>query len=380
MRTTLPRAGLFWYGKEINDPRMSFQEIKNFYMKYERHITTGAFLAGFIVDNLTLTRIDLLYDNFVLISYLAVAAGSIAFFHFTSTVPRERFFGRVRLLAPLAMQFAFGGLFSGFAIFYTRSASLAASWPFLLVLLLLLIGNELLKKRYARYVFQMSMLFFVLFSYLIFFLPIMLHAIGAWVFLLSGAASLAIIFFFTAVLALVAPGYVRKSRRALTASIGGIFLLVNVFYFANIIPPIPLSLKEAGVYHSVSRTNGDYLVEHEPRTWRDLLKSYDDVHVAPQRPVYVFSSVFAPTDLDTDIFHSWQYYDQTRSEWVEANRIGFAIVGGRDGGYRGYSFKTNVPPGRWRVDVVTARGQLLGRVKFNIIAAETPPVLETAIR
>jgi len=112
-----------------------FQNMKSFFVKYERHISTGAFAAGFIIDNLTLTRIDLLLDNLILFSYLVVAGSVIVFLNFYErgvfTGFVGRFFAPARLVAPIAMQFAFGGLFSGFFIFYSRSASLSASWPFL---------------------------------------------------------------------------------------------------------------------------------------------------------------------------------------------------------------------------------------------------------
>ncbi len=351
-------------------------------MKYERHITTGAFAAGFIVDNLTLTRIDLLYDNLILLSYLLVAIVSVLLSNMVSATAANRFFAPMRPLVPLAMQFAFGGLFSGFFIFYTRSASLATSWPFLLLLLLLLVGNEVLKKRYSRFVFQMSILFFVLFSYFIFFFPILLHEISARVFVLSGIASLFAIGALVGLLLRVMPAREQEWKKTLIASVGGIFLLVNIFYFANIIPPIPLSLKEAGVYHSVTRAKDNtYMVSYEQNKWPLFFgQTGSTFHKNLGESVYFYSAVFAPTDIDTNIFHSWQYYDENTGKWREASRIGFPIVGGRDGGYRGYSMKTNVQPGLWRVQVETARGQILGRVKFTVVPAQEPLLLETGVQ
>jgi hypothetical protein len=45
------------------------------------------------------------------------------------------------------------------------------------------------------------------------------------------------------------------------------------------------------------------------------------------------------------------------------------VQGGRLGGFRTYSRKTDFPPdarGSWTVDVVTAAGQLIGRVRFRV--------------
>jgi len=51
------------------------------------------------------------------------------------------------------------------------------------------------------------------------------------------------------------------------------------------------------------------------------------------------------------------------------------VVGGRDNGYRGYTFKRHVQPGRWRVEVRTETGRLLGRIPFELVPAERPPLL-----
>jgi hypothetical protein len=50
----------------------------------------------------------------------------------------------------------------------------------------------------------------------------------------------------------------------------------------------------------------------------------------------------------------------------------FSIDGGRDGGYRWYSRKTSVRPGRWRVQIQTQTGQILGEVAFTVKQAEEP--------
>ncbi|MDO8590949.1 MAG: DUF2914 domain-containing protein, partial [bacterium] len=52
--------------------------------------------------------------------------------------------------------------------------------------------------------------------------------------------------------------------------------------------------------------------------------------------------------------------------------IQFPIVGGRDEGFRGYSIKSSVFPGRWRVDVETAEKNLIGRVEFTVENVSKP--------
>lgn len=93
--------------------------------------------------------------------------------------------------------------------------------------------------------------------------------------------------------------------------------------------------------------------------------------------LYVFSAVFAPADLDVVIAHDWSYYDETSGRWVDRGRPTFPIEGGRDAGYRGFSFNSGIEAGRWRVDIETERGQILGRVRFGVeFIAEQPELIE----
>lgn len=357
--------------------RDGIKSIKNFYLRYESRFMLGAFVGGFIIDNLTLTRIDRLFDNAVLFLYIVIIAGMIVF---RGLIEGRRIVQPVLVnLSPFAtviMQFAFGGIFSGFVIFYTRSASLAASWPFIAILLVLFFGNEIFKAYYRRLVFQISVFFFVIFSFLIFFIPVLFKTFGALTFLVSGLLSVLLIGILMIVLARIIPDVVDGTKRVLFGSIGTIYIVMHVLYFTNIIPPIPLALKNAGIYHLVERVDAGYAVEFEQPKWYEIFKDSDTVfHYTGVEPVYALSVVFAPTALNTDIFHRWQYFDEEKKEWKTTDVISFPIVGGRGEGYRGYSRKSVVFPGRWRVDVETSRGQLVGRIAFVVVNAEDAPDL-----
>jgi len=340
-----------------------------FFQKYEKYFSIIAFLFGFTLDNITLTRIDLWLDNLILSTYLFLAGFGIFLFHFLKRKPpKGKFRRRIILLIPLLIQFAFGGLFSGYFVFYSKSASLATSWLFVLLIILLLVGNEFFKKRYARLEFQVSVFFVTLFSFMIFYVPIIFNSIGAGTFLLSGVVSLFAIWVFINFLSLAIPKRIQRTKRSLARIILFIYLSFNVLYFTNIIPPIPLSLKESGVHHSIERVGDEYKAETEEIFWYEIHKKVRTrIHVESGKPVYVFSSIFAPTDLNATIFHSWQYYDEQNEKWIESDQFNYKIFGGRDGGYRGYSTKSSIFPGKWRVDIVTERGQIIGRVAFRVI-------------
>jgi hypothetical protein len=350
---------------------------------YERYISPIALIAGFLLDHLILLRrIDVLQTYFIFFFYLIVAGLGIVLLNMVETgkIKREWFL-RITPLIPVAVQFAFGGLFSGFLSLYSKSATFATSWIFVIVVAALLLGNERFTRLYVRFTFQISIYFAVLFSFFIFFLPVVFRQIGPWMFLLSGVVSILCISLFFWVLWRVAPERVKQNWTWAVRSIAAMTIAFNVLYFTNAIPPLPLSLKDAGVYHSITRTVDGYVLTYEPLPWYASYFRYNTVfHRTPGEPVYVWSAIFAPTNLSTTIFHQWQKYDDVRGEWVITNSFSYPIVGGRDGGYRGYSVKDDATPGAWRVRVLTRYGQVIGQVSFTIIGVPSAPELSTKVQ
>src|SRR3989344_3728797 len=67
-------------------------------------------------------------------------------------------------------------------------AAVAASWIFVILLAALLLANERFVRFYMRFAFQVGIFFTTLFSFLIFFLPVIFHRIGPYMFFASGVA------------------------------------------------------------------------------------------------------------------------------------------------------------------------------------------------
>jgi hypothetical protein len=243
------------------------------------------------------------------------------------------------------------------------------------------VGNEFLREKYLRLGFQVSVFFIALFSYAIFLVPFLLGRVGVWTFLLGELASLVAVLLFIRLLSRISRERVAEGTPILTGGILGALLLINLFYFTNIIPPIPLSLREAGLYSRIERApDGSYLRFGEMKRWYERLSLRERVRIMGESaPLYFWSSVFAPTRLTTDIVHVWRRFDEKQGAWVEETRVPFSVVGGRDGGYRAYSVRP-VFLGLWRVDVETPRGQRIGRVTFRVITASAPPRIELTVR
>lgn len=346
---------------------------------YERYISPFALIAGFLLDTFVfLDRVDVLFGNVLLLSYILLAAIGILFLNaieggrFT-----HRFFIAVAPYISIVIQFAFGGLFSGYLSLYSRSASFAATWVFVLIIAGLLIGNERFRKLYTRISFQVIIWFTAVFSFLIFFLPVLLKTIGPWMFVLSGIISIVCIALFIYLLSKTAPQlFIKERARTMRATVV-VFVAFNLLYFTNVIPPLPLALKEAGVYHTVLRENLEYTVVGEPRSWFErYIWGHPTYHKLPGEGVYVFTAIFAPTGLVTTVRHEWEYYDPAQEDWVVRNSVDFDIRGGRDAGFRGYSYKNDPDAGEWRVTTLTKYGQIIGRVNFTVAPVSEPPIVE----
>ncbi|MCC2630770.1 MAG: hypothetical protein K0S38_579 [Candidatus Paceibacter sp.] len=358
--------------------KTSIAKIKGWYEHYESRIASVSLILGFIFDALLLKRVDTLLENFFIVLHLIGAAvGIIVLNIFENNVVK----GKVSELARtrwhfwsiIVIQFMFGGLLSKYLVFYFRSATLATSWPFMLMLVLAFALNERMRHHYSRLSFQVSFLFLSIYAFVIYILPVLMHRIGNDVFILSGLVSLLVLGIFLVLLWLITREHFVRSRWIILSSVLSLFVGINILYFTNLIPPIPLSVKDAGVYHSISRAeNGMYQVVGEPKTWRDFFHSSSVVHAAKGQQVYVYTAIFSPTNLNTTILHEWQYYNEQRKEWMTVSTVPLSVIGGRDEGFRTYSVKANVFPARWRVNVKTLQGKYISRVRFVVEYTNEP--------
>lgn len=342
---------------------------------YERYLSPVALIAGFLLDNYVfLDRVDVIFGNILLLSYLVFALAAIVTLNYIeSGRTQNRFMLWIAPFMPVVIQLFFGALFSGYLSLYSRSAGIALSWVFVLVLAFLLIGNERFRLRYQKLAFQVSIYFTALYSFLIFFLPLVFKAIGPYMFLFSGALSVLIILLVLGLLRSLVPERIAESKAALMRSLLTLVVVFNLLYFTNLIPPLPLALKEGGVYHSVARTGTSYTLEGERKTWPvRFLNTPATVRLVSGEKAYIFTAVFAPSGLSTVLRHQWQYFNDASNVWETRSDVRFTIHGGRDGGFRGYSEKNDPDVGSWRVNVLTEHGQIVGRIRFTVVRATAP--------
>ncbi len=356
--------------------------ILQFTQKYSRYITPSALLLGFIIDNIILQRVDTLFTFFVMFYHFSIITIGILILHSSNKAAsaHDKYVQLVRTAIGIIIPFSFGALFSGFFIFYSQSAGSLVSWIFLLILMLFMISTEYYKKYYLNTIVQITLWYFTLLSFLILYVPIAIKQLNAGVFMLSGLLSIFIAFGFFYILSILEPTHYAKYAAHISRNTVLVFVLINVLYFTNIIPPIPLALQHGDAYYSVVRNDNSYLLTTEDHPWYALAKyTTTTIHRAPGSPVSVFSAVFAPERLSPKLYHQWQYRDDN-NKWITASTISFPIVGGRDAGYRGYTTKWNLWPGAWRVRIITQQKQVVGTVRFNIKSATITPALIQEVR
>ena len=225
-----------------------------------------------------------------------------------------------------------------------------------------MISNEVFRENFRKPIVQITAYYFVTFSILSLILPFIFNSISPWLFLTAAIASLFIIHYYMKLVHRIPA--ITKTKSTLQKTVLTIFFTMLGLYVFNIIPPIPLSLKEAGIYHNVTRSGSTYILEEEKESLLAKFLPGQTLHIKKGENLYAFTAIFAPSKLNTQIYHKWEF--KRDGKWIEKDRLRFGISGGREDGFRGFSRKSDLPEGKWRVTVETKKGQSLGRIKFKI--------------
>ena len=328
------------------------------------------FAAGFVFDAFMVRRIDetpvLIQQGLYLCASGVLLAALVAWRHRAPVLPAGLRW-LPRWTAPL-LHFMLGTLLNAYALFYVKSGSGLTSILFFVVIAMLLLINELPWMRGLGPVVLYALYSFCLTSYFAYLYPVLIGRIRWWMF------GLAIV---TAAVPLTLLGafHHRRTgdrqqvvRHALLPSLGVQALLLLLYVF-GLIPPVPLSLMDIGIYHSVARdAAGAYSVTYE-KPWYRIWATDEaaDFRGRSGERVYCFFRVFAPRGFHDEIRVAWRFRRPGRG-WVPAGDVGISVIGGRESGYAGVAYKQNWQPGDWRVSVETIDGREIGRRTFSVRA------------
>ncbi len=340
--------------------------LKSVYERYQQFLMPGLLFFGFVVDIITFRSLDLGTSLIILGAHAIVVTAAIIYANLydrASSPPAGAVFSYLRFTATLAQQFSVGALLSASLLFYWFSGAFSASWPVMIMLVALMASNEVFRAAFLRPIVQIGLYAFVLLSYAVLLFPYLLRSLGPTTFVLGAVASTVVS---VSVAAITSKAGSR--REGILRNVGVPIAVFGAFaslYFLDVIPPVPLAIREAGIYHALEVRGGVSVPVDEAESPLAALWPGQAVQADPDGRLYAFVSVFAPAELTTSIYHRWQRYDDAAGEWRDVTRQSYPIRGGRDDGYRGYTYTSRATPGKWRVIVETARGQVLGRIPFT---------------
>ena len=355
----------------IPAPPGGIHRLKLYYEKNERGIAVLSFVAGFVFDIVTLSRIDSWLSIGQQILYLVVIAMALTQMFLEQGGPQlelDKMFSLKRWYyqyRTAIVHFLFGSLLNLYTIFFFKSSSLLVSFSFLVFLVLLLVANESKRFKSKGLPFKFAMLSLCVLSFFAYVIPILVGSIGLLVFLASMLVGCLPLIGLAWRVRARAPQLAPLASKQIQLPLSLVLLAFFILYYFRVIPPVPLSIPFIGVYHAVERTDQGYRLSHERPPWRFWHNGDQDFIARPGDRVYVFFRIFSPTRFSDQVLMRWYWKDGARG-WTLQDSIPIKIVGGREQGFRGYGFKSKYQPGDWKVQIETTDAREIGRVYFDV--------------
>lgn len=345
----------------------TFKILTQKYSENEGFYNALFFMGGVLFDVFTLNEIDSIAGVLQQLFYI-LAIGCLLYFdliHRYTPLKIKKGFETIWQYRNPLLHFLLGGLLSVYSLFFIKSASFFSSFGFITFMLALLIANELKVVQKQKISLKIGIYAICIFSFFSMIFPVLLGHVGKLPFFLSITAT---VLFISSFYHMIHKKIENKSslRKALLLPSFSILLVFSIFYHLGWIPPVPLSVKEIGVYHEIKRTEqGDYQLFYEKPDWKFWLSGDQNFSSHPGDKVYIFARVFSPARFKDTLYLNWQIYD-SKNGWSSTDRVPIEISGGRKRGYRGYSFKSNYSEGEWRVLVETNDRREVGRIRFDL--------------
>jgi hypothetical protein len=345
----------------------------------KRNANVLFFIGGFIFDSLTMTRIDSTLDLVWQLGYMGIIT-VLMVAQVRQTQGRWTPSGKLARYWEYeteALHFCYGGLLSGFVVFYFKSTSFSRSLVFLSLIAVLMLANEMPQVRKWGTHVRLGLYAFCVVSYLNYLLPVLIGRMGWPIFILGWIIASVLTFQVMKMLARYADNPAQAFSR-FTVSPTIVLVLIMGLYMFKLIPPVPLSLRHLGIYRLVEKDGDRYRLVSRAVPWYRFWKT--DNREFPARAgdeIYSFISVFGPRGFTHKIFIRWYVRDVVKKEWLTADRFPIPLTGGRADGFRGYMKKENFSPGHYRVDVETEDGRVLGSKSFEVtedVSTEARPM------
>ncbi|TXI11708.1 MAG: DUF2914 domain-containing protein [Polynucleobacter sp.] len=340
---------------------------RSIYLFCKRHLTTLIFLGGFFSDAFLLPDVDNPITKYIGLSYLVILAVLLLLREIIIASNRaSRAEQKMYSLLSFGVAFFSGSSLSFIFVYAMRSAALSVSWPLFIILMLCMAANEFISVHNYRFTLDIAVFFIALAFYAIFNVPILFSTVTDTVFLVAIGISVLFAMLFVWLLKHTSETAWYEAPRGYALAVG-VPLFIGMLYVLNLIPAVPLSLKDAGIYNNVIRTErGEYELIGEAPGRFEWLRNHKHTIKPGDDGVYFYSAISAPAEFSAPISHVWEYHDPTTNSWIESTTISFDLSGGRVDGYRAYSKKQNIIDGLWRVTVKVDDKRIVGRKTFEV--------------
>jgi hypothetical protein len=337
--------------------------------KHGKHFLTVAFFTGFVIDYFTLPDTSNKWYPYIGLLYASIVGIAIILKEWQLHLfAKGRGSKKFANLVSIVLSFQLGSLLSYVFIYYVRGGDMFSNWPLYLLLFACVFFNELSLSHSAKVVLNTTLLYTGIVFFLIFNTPLYYMEVSDQVFVRSIIFSALVCYLYAAILALFLYNQ-RLAYKIYTAAFV-VPVVIGALYFVNVIPAVPLALRDAGVYTQVSRNSstGEYSfgnTEKIAQTWLGF-GTKEKVYIEGSSIAF-YAAITAPAKVQSSISHTWQKFDNKSKKWIDKDKIEFPIVGGRKNGYRGYSVLTGVDSGLYRVLVEVGSRRFVGQKVFEVI-------------
>ncbi|MBU0482744.1 MAG: DUF2914 domain-containing protein [Proteobacteria bacterium] len=327
------------------------------------------FAGGFVFDLMTLGRIDnimniLSHGLFLLLTMGALIAQIL---EVKAGENAKRFVVLIFTYQHDIIHFMLGALLNAFVIFYFKSGSLINTFLLVAVLSILLIVNEIEFFKQRGVTLKVVLFTISLSSFFIYLLPVLIGKTNSGIFMASQVCTLLVILVLWQLLLKFEVDFSRIKNNLLVPATS-VILIFTLLYGARIIPPVPLSLKQIGIYHNIEKNPTGFVLSRQTPSWKIWARGDQDFEARAGDKIYLFSRIFAPGGFKDKLYFHFQLKDR-QGKWRTTDKIPLTIVGGREEGFRGYAYKQNYQDGIWRALVETAEGLEIGRIGFTVTSS-----------
>jgi hypothetical protein len=325
------------------------------------------FVGGFLFDAVMLSRIDeppmLIQQGLYLLVCGALLAGT-EWVELRKVEP-PGWLRKPWHYAEHVLHFMLGTLLNAYSIFYFQSASGFTAVGLLVVVAALLALNELPRFRRFGPLVLHALYSICLTSYFAYLFPVLMGRIRPWMFYLAVAAATVPLAAHVLLLLRWGKGHRLVARHAIPGF--GVQALFVLLYALRVAPPVPLAIKQIGIYHDVQREPGGWRLFHQQPSWKFWQNGDQDFLARPGDKLFCFARIFAPRHFHDGVSIVW-FHHEPRQGFRLVHRLPLSVSASSAVGFGTDAYLTEPAPGDWRVEIQSEDGRTIGQLGFHVTA------------